>query len=171
VSKSGYSSKEIEHILLSKHNIQIEKTTFNTITILLTIGATYSRINRLYLALENIEKRTGNRQANGAEQILKKFKLSVSPIRYRPRHSFYAETEELPLEDTEGRIAARMVTPYPPGIPLLVPGQIVTREILNTLSMYRNYGIEIHGLHRGLIKVISRQEEKRLDEGGFKIEE
>src|SRR6056297_2232656 len=169
ISKSGYTSKEIEHILLTKHNIQIEKSTFNTITILLTIGATYSRINRLYLALENIEKRTGNRQSNGSDQILKKFKLTMSPIRFRPRFSFYADTEELPLEDTIDRISARMVTPYPPGIPLLVPGQIITKEIVNTLQMYRNYGVEIHGLVSGLIKVMTKEEEKRLDQRGFSI--
>ena len=171
ISRSGYSSREIEHILLTKHNIQIEKSTFNTITILLTIGATYSRINRLYLALENIEKRTGNRRANGSEQILKKFSLKVSPIRFRPRFSFYADTEELPLEDTRDRISARMVTPYPPGIPLLVPGQIVTGEIINTLQMYRNYGIEIHGLENGLIKVMTREEEERLNQRGFNIDD
>mgnify|MGYP006273240773 FL=1 len=171
ISKSGYSSKEIEHILLTKHNIQIEKSTFNTITILLTIGATYSRINRLYLALENIEKRTGNRRANGSEKILKKFNLKVSPIRYRPRYSFYADTEELPLEDTENRISSRMVTPYPPGIPLLVPGQIVTREIINALQTYRNYGIEIHGLESGLIKVMTHDEEERLNQRGFNIDD
>lgn len=169
ISKSGYSSKEIEHILVSKHNIQIEKSTFNTITVLLTIGATYSRINRLYLALENIEKRTGNRQSNGSDKILKKFRLSVSPIRYRPRYSFYADTEELALDDTLDRISARMVTPYPPGIPLLVPGQIITKEIINTLQMYRNYGVEIHGLDSGLIKVMTKDEEKRLDQKGFSI--
>ncbi len=169
VSRSGYSSKEIEHILLTKHNIQIEKTTFNTISILLTIGATYSRINRLYLALENIEKHTGNRQLGGSEQIINTFQLSVSPIHYRPRFAFYSETDELPLKDSENRISARMVTPYPPGIPLLVPGQIVTREIIKTLSIYRNYGIEIHGLYSGMIKVMSGEEEKRLDQSGFNI--
>ena len=40
VSGSGYDSREIEHILLTKHNIQIEKSTFNTLTVLITIGAT-----------------------------------------------------------------------------------------------------------------------------------
>ncbi len=69
ISKSGYSSKELEHILLAKHNIQIEKTTFNTISILLTIGATYSRINRLYLALESIEKQSGNRKKESGSTL------------------------------------------------------------------------------------------------------
>ena len=169
ISKSGYTSKEIEHILLSKHNIQIEKSTFNTITILLTIGATYSRVNRLFLALENIEKHTGNRERSGTDKSLKDFNLTISPIRFRPRFSFYADTEELSLQKTVGRIASRMITPYPPGIPLLVPGQIVTEEIVNTLQMYRNYGVEIHGLDNGLIKVMTKDEEKRLDQRGFSI--
>jgi arginine/lysine/ornithine decarboxylase/CheY-like chemotaxis protein len=169
ISKSGYTSKEIEHILLTKHNIQIEKSTFNTITILLTIGATYSRINRLYLALENIEKRTGNKQTTGSEKMLKKFRLTLSPIKFRPRFSFYSDTEELPMEETLDRISARMVTPYPPGIPLLVPGQIITEEIIKTLQMYRNYGVEIHGLESGVIKVMTKEEEKRLDQRGFSI--
>ncbi len=171
ISKSGYTSKEIEHILLSKHNIQIEKSTFNTITILLTIGVTYSRINRLYLALENIEKRTGNKESTRSEKMLRKFKLTLSPIRFRPRFSFYADTEELPMEETLNRISARMVTPYPPGIPLLVPGQIITDEIIKTLQMYRNYGVEIHGLESGVIKVMTKEEETRLDQRGFSIRE
>ena len=158
-------------MLLSKHNIQIEKSTFNTITILLTIGATYSRINRLYLALENIEKHSGNRKISGQDKIMKDFQLTVSPIRYRPRFSFYAENEEIPLRRAENRIASRMVTPYPPGIPLLVPGQLITKDIINVLHTYRDYGVEIHGMDGSLVKVVTKEEENTLNEEGFKIQD
>jgi arginine decarboxylase len=170
VSKSGYSSKELEHILVNKHNIQIEKTTFNTITVLLTIGATYSRINRLYLALESIEKQAGNRKKTSAtSKIIKDFKLSLSPIKFRPRFAFYSESEELPLRDSLNRVSTMMVTPYPPGIPLLVPGQLITGEIINALNMYRDYGVEIHGLHNGLVQVMPKEEEERLKKEGYSI--
>lgn len=169
VSRSGMTSRQIEHLLLSKHNIQIEKSTFNTITILLTIGATYSRINRLYLALEHIEKHSGNRVSSGQDKIMKDFQLSVSPIRFRPRFAFYAGNEEVPLRDAENRIASRMVTPYPPGIPLLVPGQLITRDIINALTTYRDYGVEIHGMEGSLVKVVRKDEEKELDKEGYKI--
>jgi arginine decarboxylase len=170
ISKSGYTSKELEHILVKKHNIQIEKTTFNTITVLLTIGATYSRINRLYLALESIEKNAGNRKKDsGSAKIIKDFKLSLSPIKYRPRFAFYSESEEVPLRDSLNRVSTMMVTPYPPGIPLLVPGQVVSNEIINALSMYRDYGVEIHGLNNGLIQVMPKEEEDRLIKEGFSI--
>lgn len=170
ISKSGYTSKEIEHLLVTKHNIQIEKTTFNTLTILLTIGATYSRINRLYLALESIEKSAGNRaKVNGNSKIIKDFKLTLSPIKFRPRFAFYADSEEVPLKESVNRVSTMMVTPYPPGIPLLVPGQLVTDDIVNALGMYRDYGVEIHGLHNGLIQVMPKSEEERLKKEGFSI--
>lgn len=169
VSKSGMTSKQIEHLLVSKHNIQIEKSTFNTITILLTIGATYSRINRLYLALENIEQHSGNRKSNGQDKMMKNFHLSVSPIRFRPRLAFYAENEDIPLRESENRIASRMVTPYPPGIPLLVPGQLITNEIINALTTYRDYGVEIHGMQGSLIKVVTESEQQVLEQEGYKI--
>lgn len=170
ISKSGYTSKEIEHLLVTKHNIQIEKTTFNTLTILLTIGVTYSRTNRLYLALESIEKNAGNiGNISGNSKIIKDFNLALSPIKFRPRFAFYADSEKVPLKDCIDRVSTMMVTPYPPGIPLLVPGQLITQNIVDTLTMYRNFNVEIHGLHNGLIQVMPKSEEERLIKEGFSI--
>ncbi len=169
VSKSGFSSKEVEHILLTKHNIQIEKSTFNTITILITIGSTFSKLNRLFLALENIEKMSGKKSVIDAEESIKNFKLSLSPIKYRPRHAFYADREHISLKDSVGRISASMIVPYPPGIPILVPGQIVTAEIVEALQTYRDYGVEIHGVFEGLFDVVTQEEEKRLKDEGYFI--
>lgn len=168
VSKSGFSSREVEHILINKHNIQIEKSTFNTITVLITIGSTFSKLNRLFLALENIEKMSPKTQRKD-EGVMKDFKLTLSPMRYLPRHAFYAEREPIMLKHAEGRISASMIVPYPPGIPLLVPGQIVTKEIVATLQTYREYGVEIHGLDDGMFDVIRKEEEKRLDSKGYGI--
>ncbi|MFT4628708.1 MAG: arginine decarboxylase, partial [Myxococcota bacterium] len=54
-------------------------------------------------------------------------------------------TEHLPIEDTLDRVAASLVTPYPPGFPVLVPGQIVSKAILDYLLVLDNK--EVHGLH------------------------
>lgn len=169
-SQSGFTSKEVERILLSKHNIQIEKSTFNTLTVLLTIGATQSKLNRLFLALENIERMGGNVNA-GDHLMPREFRLSLSPMRFMPRHAFYCDGERVNLRETEGRISTVMVVPYPPGIPLLVPGQLVTGEIIKALEMYRDYHVEIHGLHEGMLKVLTPAEEQRLQERGHAIVE
>jgi len=168
VSGTGMSSHEVERILLTKHNIQIEKTTFNTITVLITIGATRSKLNRLYLALENIENMSGNLFKQN-DRILKDFKLTLSPLKYRPRFAFYSDGELLLLRDTVGKISTNMVVPYPPGIPLLVPGQLITQEIVNTLQFYRDYNVEIHGLFEGMLKTVTAEEEKDLTEKGYGV--
>ncbi len=162
VSASGYSSKEIEHLLLTKHNIQIEKSTFNTITVLITIGSNYSKLNRLVLALANIQRMSGARRESESAKTLRDFKLSLSRIRFLPRYAFYAASESVPMRDAAGRVATAMVVPYPPGIPLLVPGQLITEDILNALMTYRDYGVEIHGAPDGLLKVMTPAEEERL---------
>jgi arginine decarboxylase len=166
VSRSGCDSREIEHILLAKHNIQIEKSTFNTLTVLITIGATTSKLNRLFIALENIERLSGSRREADSARAQREFRLELSPIKYRPRFAFYCDGEKIPLREAEGRIATAMVVPYPPGIPLLVPGQVVTRAIIDELVAYRDYGVEIHGLHDGLLNVITADEERELQRQG-----
>ncbi|HNX77347.1 MAG TPA: aminotransferase class I/II-fold pyridoxal phosphate-dependent enzyme [Candidatus Rifleibacterium sp.] len=168
VSGTGFSSKEVEHFLLEKHNIQIEKTTFNTLTVLITIGATHSKLNRLFLALENIEKMSGTRRPH--KQISRNdFFLELSPMRYMPRFAFYCDGEYLTLRDAVGKISACMVTPYPPGIPLLVPGQIITRTSVEALNYYRDYNVEVHGLKEGRMNVLTDAEEAQLTADGYGI--
>ncbi len=167
VSKSGFTAKEVEYMLLNKHNIQIEKTTFNTLTVLCTIGTTHSKLNRLFLALENIEKNSPNNGKSPKHNV----KLSLSPIRYRPRFAFYCDGEKMQYSRSEGRISASMVVPYPPGVPLLVPGQLITGEIIDDIQSYINYKTQINGIFDNFLKVLTRQEESELNEQGFRIDD
>ncbi len=163
IGDSGFNSQEVEYILLSKHNIQIEKSTFNTISVLITIGSTWSKLNRLYLALEDIDRMSLSRKKK--KKIEKQdFNLTISPIKYLPRSAFYCEGEKIPLKKCLNRVSSIMVTPYPPGIPLLVPGQIITNDIIDVLQTYREHDVEIHGLDEGKIKVITKEEEKILSQ-------
>jgi arginine/lysine/ornithine decarboxylase len=50
-----------------------------------------------------------------------------------PRDAFFGPTEQVPAEDAVGRVAAEMITPYPPGAPALVPGEVITRPIVDYL--------------------------------------
>ncbi len=160
ISGSGYTGKELESILLHKYNIQVEKTTFNTISMLITIGSTYSKLNRLYLALEDIERHGGSVRETGYS--MEDFKLALSDIKFIPRAAFYCDGEHLAFKKCAGRISTRMVTPYPPGIPILVPGQMITDEIIEALLTYKDLGVEIHGLSTNLLNVMTKEEEAHL---------
>ena len=50
-----------------------------------------------------------------------------------PREAFFAEVEQVPADQAVGRVAAEMVTPYPPGVPVLAPGELITREAVDYL--------------------------------------
>jgi len=166
ISQSGYSNKKLEHLLLNDYGIQVEKTTFNTMTFLITIGTTRSKINRLFLALEALSKRKGT---GGILRPAEALNLMVSDIKYLPRHAFYCDGVLSPVQKCSGRIASGMVVPYPPGIPILVPGQEITSEIIAYLMGLYEKNVEIHGMQDGYIAVLTSEEETDLQNRGFAL--
>ncbi|MEU8893186.1 aminotransferase class I/II-fold pyridoxal phosphate-dependent enzyme [Streptomyces sp. NPDC048442] len=60
-----------------------------------------------------------------------------------PREAFFARTEDVPLADAAGRVAAEMVTPYPPGIPAILPGERLTGPVLTYLRTGVEAGMNV----------------------------
>jgi arginine/lysine/ornithine decarboxylase len=54
-------------------------------------------------------------------------------VAMRPRDAFFAPAEQVPAEDAIGRIAAELISPYPPGVPALCPGEVINREVVEYL--------------------------------------
>lgn len=152
ISRCGFTVEELIQELFERFNIQVEKSTFNTLTLLLTIGTTRSKVSRLYDALMRIarENRAPQRLYQTAEIP------HFTELKYLPRDAFYCGGELMPLLDEQdkvnsslnGRVCADQITPYPPGIPVLVPGQLITQGITQYLaSMLRSQKhIEVHGI-------------------------
>jgi arginine decarboxylase len=156
ISGCGYTVDDLQKVLFERFNIQTEKSTFNTLTLLLTIGTTRSKVSRLYDAFMRIarEKRAPRRLVRTPEIP------AFTKLRYLPRDAYYCGGELVPVFDDKERVnkalaqrvCADQVVPYPPGIPVLVPGQVITREIAEYLaSLLRSQKrMEIHGVvHEG----------------------
>jgi len=172
ISSCGMTVDELQQELFSRFNITIEKSTFNTITLLLTIGTTRSKCSRLYDALMRIarEKRAPRRLYRTPD--LPPFTELVS----LPRDAYYATGELVPLLDENdqlngklaGRICCDQIVPYPPGIPVLVPGQRITANIVDYLVRYLRVQnkVELHGVvYQGYvpsIRVLMQSEERHL---------
>jgi arginine/lysine/ornithine decarboxylase len=62
-----------------------------------------------------------------------------------PREAFFANSETLLVENTENQICAEIVCPYPPGIPILMPGELITNTALEYLQKIKNMGGFITG--------------------------
>lgn len=170
ISRSGFTVDEFQQVLFERFNIQVEKSTFNTVTLLLTIGTTRSKVSRLHDALLRLA-----REAKAPRRLVKAPEIArFTALKYLPRDAFYCEGELLPLIDEDehanaaldGRVCADQIVPYPPGIPALVPGQVITKEIVQfLLSLMRSHKrTDLHGVvHDGYtpcIRVMTAAEER-----------
>jgi arginine decarboxylase len=172
ISSCGMTVDELQQELFTRFNITVEKSTFNTLTLLLTIGTTRSKCSRLYDALMRIarEKRAPRRLYRTPDIP------GFTELVYLPRDAYYCGGELVPLLDDNdqpnaqlvGRICADQIVPYPPGIPVLVPGQRITDNIVEYLIRYLRVQskVELHGVvYQGYfpsIRVLSGAEQMRL---------
>jgi arginine decarboxylase len=172
ISGCGYTVDDLQKVLFERFNIQTEKSTFNTLTLLLTIGTTRSKVSRLYDAFMRIarEKRAPRRLVRTPEIP------AFTKLRYLPRDAFYCGGELTPvLDDKERvnkalahRVCADQIVPYPPGIPVLVPGQVITREVADYLAslLGSQKRMEIHGVvyegYQPCVRVLKAAEERGL---------
>jgi arginine decarboxylase len=172
ISGCGYTVEDLQKQLFERYNVQTEKSTFNTLTLLLTIGTTRSKVSRLYDALMRIA-----RENKSPRRLVQTPEIpAFTKLRFLPRDAYYCGGELVPVFDDRervnrrlaGRICADQIVPYPPGIPVLVPGQVITRQIVDYLGLllHSHKHMEMHGIvHEGYIpcvRVLRADEEKTL---------
>jgi arginine/lysine/ornithine decarboxylase len=98
-------------------------------------------VERLVSALAEIRRRHGKADKTGLMR-----QEYIEPIvAVSPQTAFYAEKESLPIMETEGRICSEFVMCYPPGIPILTPGEMVTKEILDYIQYAKEKGCSMTG--------------------------
>ena len=68
---------------------------------------------------------------------------TAPPTLMSPRDAFFADYDVVAMDDAIGRISAELVAPYPPGVPVLVPGEEVTSEAIEALALSRRAGNRI----------------------------
>ena len=72
-----------------------------------------------------------------------------------PQQAFYADKVQLPLYETEGRICAELVMCYPPGIPILTPGERITKDIIDYIEFAKEKGCSLQGTKDPDVNLIS----------------
>ncbi len=170
---TGLSGSQIQQILFDRFHIQVEKSTFATISTLVTIGTTPEKTMRLIHALETLSQETPVRKKR-----IDKPDLTIphfSRLACLPRDAFYSVGEATALLKGKkanasllGKVCADQIVPYPPGIPVLVPGQVIDEAILQYLAdlLTGKDNIEIHGLihdnHQLCVRVLTPDDLEKL---------
>ncbi|HTU30700.1 MAG TPA: DegT/DnrJ/EryC1/StrS family aminotransferase [Solirubrobacteraceae bacterium] len=125
---------------LAEAGVPVELADRDTIVALVTLADEPAAIERLTEALtESIERRRGTpRTISGAAGWI------VSPRpKASPREAFFGRVETVPFSDAAGRVSAELIALYPPGVPVLAPGEEITGRELTSLSDAARDGVRV----------------------------
>lgn len=136
----GLAGIEVYDTLRDDYDIQIEFGDLGNILAYLSIGDRTQEIERLVSALADISRRY-KKDATG--MLTQEY---IDPeVVASPQDAFYAEKVSLPIMETEGRICSEFVMCYPPGIPILAPGEKITEDILKYIAYAKEKGCNMTG--------------------------
>lgn len=122
--RSNKSGLEIDKILRDHYKIQMELSSEIHFLGISTIVDTKEAFDYLAEVLIDLDKKLMiNEEKTDTYNVI----YPISNVKISPREAFYSKKEKIPLEKSEGKISAEFVVLYPPGIPILSPGEEITR--------------------------------------------
>lgn len=136
----GLTGLEVYDILRDEYDIQVEFGDLGNILAYVSVGDREKDIERLVAALSEIRRN----YKKDSSKLLKSAYIEPKVI-CAPKEAFYSNKKSLPLEECAGKVAAELVMCYPPGIPVLSPGELITKEILEYLRYSKKKGAQITG--------------------------
>lgn len=136
----GLAGIEVYDLLRDEYDIQIEFGDLGNILAYLSIGDRQRDIERLVSALSEVRRRFGKARVALMSQEYIEPQVAVSP-----QDAFYAPKEMLPLDETAGRVCSEFVMCYPPGIPVLAPGERITEPVLDYIRYAKEKGCSMTG--------------------------
>ncbi|MCM3316401.1 aminotransferase class V-fold PLP-dependent enzyme [Rummeliibacillus stabekisii] len=138
VNESGLSGFEVYTLLKEKYNIQMELAEGYVVMAVITPADTKESLEKLVTALIDIERKYGKGKSIRYPHVTP---FSANTLLLTPREAYYAEHEEIPIHEAIGRISADSLMIYPPGIPLVIPGEYVSKEVIEQYHYYiQNFG-------------------------------
>lgn len=155
VSDLGITGFEAFKELRRKFNIQLELAETHLILAVLSMATTKDDLDHLYLALKDLSRRYYK-----IRKTLPKISFTYQfPVSYsRPRDAYHAPKLIVKLEDSANEIAGEMIMIYPPGIPMVIPGEVISEEVLEDLQFYVKNGSVIHTeMDNGTIKIVDKE--------------
>jgi arginine/lysine/ornithine decarboxylase len=151
VTRTGLSGHEIEDILAEKYKVQVDAADLFNMIAIMGIGSDKSDVDRLVDALGEIDEK----YRGGAQNWVLQIPELTTEMVMNPRDVFLLhKAKRVPLSKAIGQISAQTLTPYPPGIPVLIPGERITKEIVNYLADLSDKDIRVVGQEGEALRTI-----------------
>jgi lysine decarboxylase len=138
----GLAGIEVYDLLRDEYDIQIEFGDLANILCYISDGDRSRDIERLISALAEIKRRYGKPER--VKSLLKSEYISPD-VAMLPKDAFFAKTKTVPIEAAVGEISGEFVMCYPPGIPILAPGERITADIIDYIKYAKEKGSSLTG--------------------------
>lgn len=142
VKDLGLTGHDVEVWLREHYSIEVEMSDLYNILCIVTIGDTQEKMDILVNALNELA--TEHKKVEPA--LVATISVpNIPDLALSPRDAFYAETEVIPFDDSVGRIIAEFIMVYPPGIPILIPGEIISQDNLSYITENLRNDLPVQG--------------------------
>jgi len=149
LSLTGY---DVDALLDQEHEVAAEISQPSCITFVFTGGNTEADVCALVSGLHTIAQRNKLNSdtsfikgSQGATEMFLNL-LRIQSQRMTPRSAFFSCSESVPVNQAVGRVSAELICPYPPGIPVVAPGEMITIELVQGLLQIKSMGGRIGGV-------------------------
>lgn len=147
----GITGNDAERWLREQYNIEVELSDLYNILCLVTPGDDEETISILLQALQELSRQFY--QPNHSHQV--QIRLPEIPeLALSPRDAFYSDTISMPLTQSAGRIIAEFIMIYPPGIPVLLPGERITQENISYILEHIEAELPVQGTEDPTLKMV-----------------
>jgi arginine decarboxylase len=139
LSGTGADGNAVERDLISA-GLPVESADRDVIVAVVSLADTAATLDHLAsVVMASVERHRG-----APRPVVGPAAYQLEPVTaLSPREAFFARTETVPIADAVGRTSAELVAPYPPGIPVLAPGETITADTLSALAQARTAGVRI----------------------------
>ncbi len=151
VSDLGITGFEAYNILRDMFDIQMELAETHLILAVLSVATTQKDLDRFVEGLKGLTR------FKKEDKIQQKVRFTYPDSYTRPREAYHAPKKFVRIEDALNEVTAENIMVYPPGIPLVIPGEIINQEILDDLAFYTAQGSTIlSDTEEGFIKIVDK---------------
>ena len=151
--KLGLSGRRVDEILRSKFKLQVEMADLYNIVAICTVGDTAESIKKLAEAIKSIAKDHESNPIHLERLAVQAF--DIPSMMMLPWEAIYQAKEDVLTTNCIGRICGEMIVPYPPGIPIIMPGEIISKRIIDYGLECSQKGIKLNGIKDTSFKTIS----------------
>lgn len=155
VKNTEVTGKELCDILRKEYFLEMEMEAKDYVIAMTGPGDTVEGIERLSKALNDIDKKINIYREN-----IEEFEIPHLNIELSISEAYNKEGSKVLFEKSEGMVSREYAFLYPPGIPLIVPGEVITKEFIKMLKNCKATGLDIKGLESGDLEYIVTVEKR-----------